>query len=90
MKHQDVNDFVRIYSLIENIVRRILQGVDCRGSLGGITDNPSNEHVMVEIVFFNWGHENSTYIYIPYKLLSTGNGVDKFIRQEITKFNNFE
>lgn len=89
MKYQDIKDFIRIYDTLKHVSRAILEGSDHHGHLGDITVNEEKQYVQFELIFRAWGYDNSKYIDIPFKVLSTGNGLDKFVRQEIRNFNNF-
>lgn len=89
MKHQDIKDFIRIYDTLKHVSKSILEGVGRRGHLGDITVNEEKQYVQFELVFQDWGYDNSKWINIPFKVLSTGNGLDKFVRNEIRNFNNF-
>ena len=90
MEYLDVKDFFKIYTNIKEIVRSILSGVKQSGKVGEISDNPSGMYAFVEIIYFDCGEELTKNIKIPYSVLSTGNGRQKYIAEQITNFNKPE
>lgn len=82
-----INNFFEIYNRIKDIVRAIQVGVNGYDfELGEVSIGSGGNYVFVPINYMNYGEELTQYIKIPYDILETGNGIDKFIREQIKYF----
>ena len=83
-----VDNFFEIYKRINDIVRAIQVGVDGYDfKVGDITPGVEGDYAFVGINYINYEEELTKYIKIPYEVLEKGNGMDKFIREQITNFD---
>ena len=82
-----IDNFFEIYRRIKDIVSAIKVGVNGYDfQVGDITPGTEGGYAFVGINYVNFGEEMTKYIQIPYDVLEKGNGIDKFIREQITDF----
>ena len=81
-----VKNFFEIYINIQEIGKRILNGVNEFGSVGSITPGSNGYYAFVDLNYEKYGEELTKNIHIPYEILETKNGIDKFVREQITNF----
>ena len=84
-----VKNFFEIYDTIQEIGRRILNGVIEFGSVGSISPGSDGDYAFVDLNYHKYGEELTKNIRIPYELLEKKNksAIDRFIREQITNFN---
>lgn len=84
----NINNFFEIYDTIQEIGRRILNGVIEFGSVGKIMPGSDGDYAFVDLNYEKYGEELTKNIHIPYELLEKKNktAIDKFIREQITNF----
>lgn len=85
----NIKNFFEIYDTIQEIGRRILNGVNEFGSVGSITPGSDGDYAFVDLNYEKYGEELTKNIHIPYELLEKKNktAIDRFIREQITNFN---
>lgn len=83
-----IDNFFEIYKRINDMVRAIQVGVDGYDfEIGDISKGSRGDYVLVAINYMNYGEVLTKYIQIPYNILETGHGIDKYIREQITNFD---
>lgn len=83
-----INNFFEIYRRIKDIVRGIQIGVDGYDfEIGEISIGSGGDYALVAIDYMNYGEVLTKYIQVPYNILETGHGIDKYIREQIINFN---
>lgn len=82
-----IDNFFEIYRRIKDIVCAIKVGVNGYDfQVGDITPGVEGDYAFVGINYINFGEELTHYIKIPYNVLIKGNGMEKFIREQIKYF----
>ena len=83
-----IDNFFEIYKRINDIVRAIQVEVDVYDfKIEDISKGQYNTYALVTINYTNYGKELTKHVEIPYEVLEKGNGMEKFIREQINDFD---